>query len=173
MASDDLAGYDARLAEAVAAGDGPAVAAALPGDPLQRFARGFTRWLGEVEAAAVETAYAGPLAVIAAQVTAGRVADVGSLFRLLHGIQKRTALKLSGRSRRESMGGEDAVELVGRESAPDAALDRSELFRLVLAEARWLGPLRLRVFRTVRGYERAAARVDVSGVPGRGPVCRP
>lgn len=176
MQPDDTTKFESALEADVQVRNGAGVAARLPDDPRQRYDMGFIRYMGEVDAEWVEIAYLLPLVIMAAKVTAGKIADVQELFKVLCGVQKRLALKLGERSKRAAqpqvrvrrragegdrpaeirplfVAAEGSLDIhPGREPDPSFAMQRRELFPVLMTGARGMGLLPLRVFVEVRAY---------------------
>lgn len=169
--------FDSALDERLRTRNGPAVAGLLLCDPLNRFSHGFNQYMApEIGPESIEFAYLNPLAVVAVKVEQGLIPDAESLFKMLYGIQKRTALKLTTLAVRRAnprvrvrrrrgdaaepqdgralfvRGGGNLDSLPGRASGPSDRLERREMFPVLLAAAQEMGRLPVRVFREVREF---------------------
>ena len=143
-----------------------------------RFGPGFNQTMLEVDAEDIRAALVKPLLALTGKAKSGRIVSCAQLNSLQMGILSRTALyyrtkakrranPVVRRSAKRDLPGKAHDELrlfapveyepnryAAQGCNPTHPAERAELFGLILRESRWLGPLRFRIFREVREYER-------------------
>lgn len=156
---------------------GRAAVALLVREPAARFPEAFNRRSQMASGEFGGQMYERTLARLAADVDAGTVQDVPALVARMHAVLSRNVLharvrsfhrsnpRLVTRCRDTAVDTDQSIRLFvtdgdpdrhcGRGPDPADAAQHRELLALLLREARWLGPLRVRVFREVRRFELA------------------
>jgi hypothetical protein len=170
--------FEHRMEDLIDRHDGRlAVETFVQADPEQRYAMLFNECMGSVDARAIEKAYLGPQAVIAAKITTGEVKSFAELLETVSAVLLVTAKHYRVRSyhranprmkadkNQQAIDGSErrplrlfvplgeADRFAGTESNPTANIELAELKVEVLRGARGLARLPLQAYRRVREYE--------------------
>jgi len=161
--------FESRMTDLIADRNGVDAATLLLTDPLKRFANAFNNMMKTVQGDDIEATYSKPVETLARPIDACDIATFPHCIDMMYRVLWMTGRHYCAKSRRID---NPRVPLVRKRGCNDQAgerlslfvklesdlgrfpggfpgssyeLERSDLLRVMLAEGRWLGPLRLRV----------------------------